>query len=155
LSDIPIYALVIYGVGCIIPTPLDQAPPEPNYRPVIVTSAVSPPFGPLPRLASDLVEIHVAAEDANQNDQLEARLFVQIGNRLTYTGFGIQLNYPTVPDSQNPLLRSGDFIPLPLCRIYSGTNELVLAVADRPFDGQTDQANGGLTDENHWELQCM
>jgi len=45
--NVALYGLVIYGVGCIIPTPLDQAMQETNARPVFVTDKVLPAFGPL------------------------------------------------------------------------------------------------------------
>jgi hypothetical protein len=158
VSKAPLYALVIYGIGCVIPTPLDQAQAQPNLPPVIITNSTdypptSPKFGLLARLSTDQVTIHVVAEDPNQTDQLTARLFVQRGDKLDWFGPETKL---TQLDTDHPLVRIGDFT-LKLCDIYQGTTTyLFLVVADRPFDPTgSDTAPGGLVDENHWELQCM
>src|SRR5437016_6114953 len=59
------YGLVIYCVGCVIPTPLDRAPPQMNYQPSFVTSRVTPPFRPMTEAAASPISFSFAATDPN------------------------------------------------------------------------------------------
>jgi hypothetical protein len=155
VSNVPLYALVIYGVGCVIPTPLDPAKPGPNLRPVILVETVSPKFGPLVRTTQSLVTFSFSAEDGDQADSLYARLFVARGGALVTVVDDVPMAYPAVIDPDHPFVRTGESHQLPVCGYPGGVDSLYLAVADRPFDANADTANGGLVDENHWELQCM
>ena len=73
------YGLIIFGIGCVIPTPLDPAPQETNARPTFVTENVQPKFGPLgPYSQSDNVTLSLVASDPNLKDELSVRLFEQL-----------------------------------------------------------------------------
>ena len=152
-----LYGMVIYCIGCVIPTPLDRAPTPPNYGPVWVTGRVSPSFGPASESVSSAIALSLAATDPNANDTLKVRLFVPnsaVAGGLQY--LDIETTLTSAPDSDDPNLRIGSLDP-PLCRnAMSGTSFDVFAVvADRDFTGSTANAVGGLTDQNHWELTCM
>jgi hypothetical protein len=162
VSDTALYALVIYGVGCVIPTPLDQAQQPPNYGPVFVTTKVNPPFGPIAHTQSDPFEIDVVVDDPDDadpttNDDLHARLFfLGTGGALLWDGSDIPLRAPQVPDPTNPTWRYGTFPAAARCFGRTGVQYLYAIVSDRPFKSdQPSTSNGGLTDTNHWELSCM
>jgi hypothetical protein len=168
--------------GCVLPTELHELEQPPNYRPVFITSLAGPPFGPLPLSRTDRIDLSVAADDANLDDTLYARLF-RLGNAgatsRAYTGYEITLTFPStpvtcqpteqMPESCDRFRRSGDFFPtgLQLCTLYKDGGELFVVVADRPFCkpqpndpndpclGKENTAPGGLTDENLWELECQ
>jgi len=165
VSRTALYGLVIYGVGCVIPTPLDQAPAPPNYSPVIVTTKVNPPFGPIAHTAQDVFELTIVADDPNIGqpdapDDLHARLFIPDPSDpaalLWFDGNDQTFLPASVPDPMNPRLRYATFPPAVRCAGRSGqTFNLYVLVSDRRFK-PTDPAvsDGGLTDSNHWELTC-
>jgi hypothetical protein len=151
-----LYGLVIWCIGCVIPTPLDVAPKPINYGPVFVTSRVSPPFGPASESTTSGIALSLAATDPNADDTLKVRLFVpspSAPNGLQY--LFIEQPLTPAPDPDDPNLRIGSLDP-PLCRnAMPGTTFDVFAyVADRDFIGDT-STSAGLTDSNHWELTCM
>jgi hypothetical protein len=155
-----LYGFVIWCVGCIIPTPLDRAPPQTNYRPVFVTSQVNPPFGKSTQTISSATTLALAATDPNPDDTLTVHLFepdsTQPGG-LGFTGLSETLTIPSPPDTSDPNLRLGS-IDARLClNAADGTMfDLYAVVADRPFNttGNLSLADGGLTDSNHWEVTC-
>ncbi|MGZ3408056.1 MAG: hypothetical protein ACXVAN_16510, partial [Polyangia bacterium] len=61
----PFYALVIYSVGCVIPTPLDRAQMQMNMTPTWVTSRVTPAFGPISVAITGQANLSLAATDPN------------------------------------------------------------------------------------------
>jgi hypothetical protein len=140
------------SAGCLLPTQLDSAPPDVNHRPVLVTSQVQPSFGPLEHAATDTVEIQVVAEDPDLGDDLTARLFHL--NAQGTLDFIAELQHLTQDPKPNDLVRRGAFTPFKLCSVLV-PGDLFLVVADRPFTSTTAEAQGGLTDENHWELTCV
>jgi hypothetical protein len=154
-----LYGMVIYCIGCVIPTPLDRAPAETNFRPVWVTTRVNPPFGPAPGLIATGDSFSLAATDPNHDDTLTVHLFVpgaMTGTRI-YTGYHTTLTIPSTPDSDDPNLRLGT-IDSSLClKQPVGTPfEVYAIVADRDFMGTEARVQeGGLSDENHWEQTCM
>ncbi|MDB4968747.1 MAG: hypothetical protein JWN44_4436 [Myxococcales bacterium] len=153
-----LYGLVVYGVGCVIPTPLDQTQQTPNYSPVFVTSQVQPRFGPLgPLSQSQLLSITMVASDANLDDTLQARLFELINGTLVATGQTTTLN-PIVPAGDDATLRLGGF-ELALCagKAPASIHYIYAVVADRGFQSPTSSvvSGNGLSDTNHWELSCM
>lgn len=164
MSDTVLYALVIYSVGCIVPTPLDQTPPPTNFAPTFVTSKVSPPFGPIAFTQSDAFELTVVVDDPDagepdSQDDVYARLFYLSGGKLVWDNSQIQLTPAQPPDPMNPHLLYGTFPATQRCLFApnkNGTNYLYAVVSDRKFSA-TDPttSDGGLTDANHWELSCM
>jgi hypothetical protein len=63
-------------------------------------------------------------------------------------------------DPDHPTRRLGQPVFPPTCSVLgerNATTDVYLIIADRAFsDLQPDQVQpGGLTDENHWELQCL
>jgi hypothetical protein len=155
-----LYGFVIYCIGCVIPTPLDQAPAQMNYPPVFVTTQVTPPFGPLPDPISTGVTVSLVATDPNPDDVLSVALFEP---DATAPGGMRQVVAPqtltkqAASDMGDPNLRVGS-IDLPVC--FNSTDgfmfDLYAFVADRPFSstGNRSQAPGGLTNSNHWEITC-
>ena len=162
LADTVVYALIIYAVGCIIPTPLDQQSATINQHPSLRPDKADPQFGPIIHMQDDLFELSIGADDPDLQDELHARLFQldPTTNKLIYLGNNeILLTSPSVPDPNDPSLRLGTFAAQPFCLGRSTTNGPILlyvVVADRPFS-TTDPSMvvaGGLTDSNHWELTC-
>jgi hypothetical protein len=154
-----LYGMVIYCVGCVIPTPLDRAPAPTNFGPVFVTSQVTPPFGPVSESLTSGVSLALAATDPNPDDILTVHLFVPdptTPGGFIYTDINTQLT--NAGDTDDPNLRIGSLAPALCFSARSGDKFDVFAVvADRPFNttGNLTHADGGLTDSNHWELSCM
>jgi hypothetical protein len=154
-----LYGLVVYGVGCIIPTPIDQAQQTPNYSPVFVTEKVSPMFGLLgPLSQTQVIPLTIVASDANPSDDLQVRLFESINGTLVSTGQTTSLAYPSVrdPNPDNATQRFGGF-EFALCGgRTAGLHLLYAVVADRKFVNPTSfTPDGGLSDSNHWDVSCM
>jgi hypothetical protein len=152
-----LYGLIIFCVGCIIPTPIDQAQQTQNYSPVFVTEKVSPPFGLLgPLSQTQQLTLSLVASDANTEDDLQARLFESINGTLVSTGQTTSLTYPSVADPQNPTQRFGGF-EFALCGgRTSGLHLIYAVVADRKFVTPTSfTPDGGLATSNHWDVTCM
>lgn len=163
VSDTILYALVIYSVGCIVPTPLDPTPAPTNFAPVFVSA--TPNFGPLTRTQTDLIEFDVSVDDPDINDpgsqdELHARLFFLDSSNMLQWLDGNDLS-PTAQqvtgDMGDPRLRFFQFPAIPRCAGRSGQTIFVyVIVSDRKFsttNPSMPQA-GGLTDTNHWELTC-
>ena len=70
-----LYGMVIYCIGCVIPTPLDRAPAQQNFQPAFVTSRVSPAFGPTSEPINSGITFALAATDPNHDDVLTVHLF--------------------------------------------------------------------------------
>lgn len=140
--------------GCVVPTSLEQEQ-KVNYPPVLVTSQVMPPFGPISYQPSDVVEFKLVADDANGTPVLNARLF-RLGSTpasRVFTGIETTLSAPNPPDEANPNRRIGSIGPVQPCTAL-GENTYYVVVADEKFIAGT--ANSlGLTTENHWELSCQ
>ena len=155
----PLYALVIYGIGCVIPTPLDRAPAPTNYSPVFVTSRVNPAFGAAPGLIATGNSFSLGATDPNHDDVLTVHLFEPgtTTGSLIYTGFNTTLMIPSTPDSDDPNLRLGTLEAGVCLHQPPGAQFTVFAiVADRDFVEREPKVQaGGLSDQNQWELTCM
>ncbi len=154
--------------SCVIPTNLQEQTSSLD-RPVIVTSLAQPPFGDIVLASSDTSNLTIAAEDESPSvKQLFARLFLpgKSAGTLAYTGAQITLIQIQGIDP-NLKLFSGSFFsePVLLCTDYPNNTEIYVVVGNLPFcvgpppfpmDCPSD-ANvqpGGLTDQNHWTLQC-
>jgi hypothetical protein len=152
-----LYGMVIYCVGCVIPTPLDRAPAETNFSPVFVTSRVTPAFGPTSVAITGTLNLSLAATDPNRDDVLTVRLFEPLPTgELFYTQQTTTLNLPSPADVDDPNLRLGSATP-PIClNAHAGdTFDLYAIVADRDFMGTEARVQaGGLSDSNHWEVTC-
>ena len=151
-----LYGLVIYAIGCVIPTPLDRAPSPTNYSPVFVANRVSPEFGPMTAQVGQPRSFTLAATDPNLEDTLLVRFYTKdsAGSPL-FSGIQGQLN--SAKDPEDPTLRLGtiDAAPCPLGQLQGVTFDYYVVVADRDFTMPTKVAEGGLSDTNHWELTCM
>ena len=117
---------------------------------------MTPPFGPATESVSSAIAISFAATDPNADDTLKVRLFVPSSmapGGLQYLSLEAPLTDAMDPDDPN--LRIGSIDPLLCLNATPGTTFDVFAVvADRPFTGATARADGGLTDQNHWEVKC-
>jgi hypothetical protein len=153
-----LYGLVIYCVGCVIPTPLDRAPAPTNYSPVFVTSRVNPAFGKISQRVLVPGPFTLAATDPNPDDALDVHLFEPDSTgALVYIGVDWPLMIPTPPDQTDPNLRLYSTTAT-LCPqgTQGQTFDVYAIVADRPFQGSLPKVqDGGLSDTNHWELSCM
>jgi hypothetical protein len=158
VNETVLYSLVIYSIGCVIPTQLDREQTPTNFPPVWVTSMINPQFGPLPpQTKGESIELSLFATDSNLTDTLVARAFL-LGSDNTYqlrnTEAQLMLGTPT-GDPQRDAIRSGRFESFDYCdSLPNGTYFLYAFVADRNFVGNTNIVNGGLSDSNHWELTC-
>ena len=151
-----LYAMVIYCIGCVIPTPLDRAPAAVNFQPAFVTSRVTPAFGPTSEPINSGITFALAATDPNHDDVLTVKLFATAPTGgFTPLDISTTLMIPSPPDNDDPNLRIGS-IDTALCLRAQPNDkfDIFAFVADRPFTGSTTRAEGGLTDSNHWELTC-
>ena len=146
--------------ACVIPTPLEQAPVDTNYGPVLVPGTAQPPFGPLNLLLNSQVQITLEADDPNLDDTLTLRLF-KVGSMgplsRVWTGQETSMMLPAVADPSHPTRRLGGFQSLDFCQLFNSTT-LFVVVANRPFSTMTDHENevpGGLYDEKAWDLRCQ
>jgi hypothetical protein len=159
-----LYGLIIWCVGCIIPTPLDRAPTQTNFTPVFVTSSVTPSFGPLPATIDQPTTLSLAATDPNSDDTLVVHLFEpdpSMKGSYILLQPAIPLNKLNPPDPKgDPNLRLGNQ-DVQLCLNASDNfmTDVYAVVADRPFNAGSKGtdiilSDGGLTDSNHWEVTC-
>lgn len=144
--------------ACVVPKSLSEQPDPPLHRPVFVAEQVQPPFGRLgPFDDSFEIELKVVAEDPNLDEKLEVRLFTRVPGgsmrTLDYTGNSARLDFPTLADPRFPTRRTGRVQPLKYCRLF-GPADLYVIVGDSDWDALKPDLNKGLTDENHWELNC-
>jgi hypothetical protein len=165
VTDTLLYAIVIYGVGCIVPTPLDPQPLQTNYAPVLLPLKCMPPFGDIAVSSSNqLIELSITVNDPDDTlpgnqDDFHARLFYpdQMNpGKLFYPGNEeIPLTPENAADPMN-MDRTGSWQPQAFCLGKSGTQLIYVIAADRPFqlNDPTTVVNGGLSDQNHWELKC-
>ena len=155
-----LYGFVIWCIGCVIPTPLDQAPAQMNYAPAFVTTQVTPSFGPLSDPISTGMTVSLAATDPNPDDVLTVAMFepdAMVPGGLRQVVAPQTLAKSMASDMGDPNLRLGS-VDFPVCFNSADgfTFELYAIVADRPFasTGNRSQAPGGLTDTSYWEITC-
>jgi hypothetical protein len=158
VANSALYGLVMFSIGCIIPTPLDREPAKVNYKPSFVGSQVQPAFGPAAASLTAGTTLVIAATDPNGDDTLTVRLFepdpAKPGGFL-YLNISQQLDKPTTPDPADLNLRITTLDP-PLCLNASDQTkfDLYAVVADRAFSADNPMRSDGLTDTNHWEITC-
>ena len=160
VADTLVYAVVIYAVGCIIPTPLDQQPLQQNLPPVIRADKVMPPFGPITHQQDDLFDLSIFASDPDDTlptsqDSLRFRLYFRLADgKLSYDG-NEEFVMTSAHDPTDPTLVTATTSQR-FCQGRSGTYYLYVIVADRPFQmaDDTQVVAGGGSDQNHWELTC-
>jgi hypothetical protein len=158
--------------GCIFfAPPTEESTVSADRRPVLVadeTTLQNQPFGPAgPFTPTQALDLKIAAEDPDIGDTLTARLYKLVSGagvdggvstaRL-WLNFEIPLSLPSPPSVDHPTRRYGEFTSLECGLLGPSPNTvLYLIVADRAFsDLQPDQVQpGGLSDENHWELNCL
>lgn len=159
VTDTLLYSVVIYAVGCIIPTPLDQQQPQTNFPPVIRADKAVPLFGPINHSQDELFDLHVFASDPDDNlpgnqDSLRFRLFFRRANGTLSYGGNEEFLMTSAHDSTDPTLVTATTSQR-FCANLTGTFYLYVVVADRPFVGDTSTvAPGGGSDQNYWVLTC-
>jgi hypothetical protein len=163
VSDTVLYTLVIYCVGCIIPTPLDRAPSHPNVGGPSIVSAM-PDFGKIgPFGQTEGFDLSLTITDpdvgmSDSQDDIRARLYRIVQGQKVWDGEEITLMAATPPDPNNLQLRFGTFNSVARCfnfGLMAASTELYVAVSDRTFVGSTVTSNGGFSESNHWTLQCL
>jgi hypothetical protein len=143
-----------------VPVSLHDEQQMPNVRPSFVAELCDPPLGTTisPTVDQPVVAPHIVAEDPNTDDTLTVRVFNVLGAQqpLVFL-FGLETQLASTNPLQ-PEQRSGDLPMASWCPAYfsgqSGSHLLAVVVADRPFQGQTDTAVGGLTSRGSWVLNC-
>jgi hypothetical protein len=160
-------SLVVYAVGCIVPTPLEQEQPPPNSAPQI--TAGDPDFlkGPFNPGTHDAEwNFGVTAVDTDVGDELRARLWVLLAARAggdagapatTLVPASDEIRLTATAQSQT--VRTGQFFQLPYCVLLSlapNTPYLFYVyVADVPFpsDNPADLKPGHF-DFKSWTVTC-
>jgi hypothetical protein len=159
VKDTILLALVIYAVGCIVPTPLDaQATQETNFSPRFYWPLVAPPFGMVTHTTTDPAWTwHLEAIDENTNQNLIATIFSYDPSTHRYNEM---TTVPMAPQqSDDPMLqglRSGDSMDRrnDCISFGAGTTKLVYAfVSDKSINNDNPEASPDA-DSNHWELIC-
>jgi hypothetical protein len=161
VSNSALYGLVIWCIGCVIPTPLDRAPGQTNYRPTFVTSQVTPGFGKQAAPVGGAINLSIAATDPNEDDTLIVHFFQPDlstpGAFVPAAAAPLTLMTKVPPDADDPNLRIGsEDAPLCLNVPANTTFDIYAVVADRAFNtmGNLTHADAGLTDTNHWTFTC-
>ena len=161
VNDTLLYALAIYGVGCIIPTTLDPETAPPNIAPMLVSA--NPVFGPLPHQANDRFDLTVTVNDPDDNtstppETVHARLFIA-DQTMPVTYIPATNEDIVLAPFGDGTLRQGTFMSETLCAARGGrTVYLYVFVADRPYKltdpTQVQVMAGGGIDSNYWVLTC-
>jgi hypothetical protein len=157
VADSVLFGIVIYSIGCIVPTPLDQSQPPKNYPPVF--QSATPPFGPLHQAQTDVFNISLIVDDpddqdSTSQDDIHVRLFFKNGEQFI-TAYGDQKMVPSSTTDPTPTLRYASFDAIAPCFGRTGVQYLYAIVSDRGFDAMNPSQPLGLSDSNHWELTCM
>jgi hypothetical protein len=162
VTDTLLYALVIYGIGCVIPTPLDPQQAPPDYAPVILTA--TPAFGPISVTQDQLIPLKITIDDPSDifpgtQDVLHAGLFVldQVSNKLVPLSPGSE--FVITPASSDPAnsQRDGNITVSPCVLLSGQTFYLYVVVANRGFS-TTDPSTvvtGGQSSSNYWVVKCI
>ena len=145
--------------GCLIPTPLEQQPAPVNSSPRILVPELIPSTRAFTETQSSPFLFHIAASDADLDNNLIARLlFSTDANAVGHTD-GVS-DIPLVAgDSSHPTVRTGDFgggTGAAFCGSLSGTIYVTAAVSDHGFtksDGD-DTADPSDLVEYTWIMTC-
>jgi hypothetical protein len=154
VSETVLYALTIYAVGCVIPTPLDRQPGATNFAPSIDVDQTQPPLGPITRTSDSRWAWHVAATDPNIDDTLSAVIMERLGNGSFIFVADVNMTKLSILDVRQPARWSGDTALSLWCTLLkSGVHYLYAFVSDQMFIDSTEKSDGLVT-SNHWELTC-
>lgn len=151
--------LLIYAIGCVVPTPLEQeGDPPANHSPVIVSGEPDFASGPYtPFHADDVWNFEVTADDPDVDDTLEARLYRLDGARLLPVPSPIFL---TAPDADHLTRRSGQFFGTAYCEFSGAMPQqeylFYVYVSDLPFpaSGSPGELRDGHYDYKYWVVRC-
>ena len=140
-------------VGCVIPPPLEEAPPPANLPPVMVRDDPENPILPPPgRISqspgSDLVLDNIPVTDPNVNDKLTLRLLLD----------GLQVVTVDAPRTGIALrVFKNVVVDLPCTLIPSlAAGQLVGVVSDRGFTGAgRETPSGAGTASVEWVIDCV
>lgn len=149
-------SLVVFAVGCVIPTPLDEAPVGSNHKPEIVSGTPAFLGGTVLVDPYDAtLTFSVKADDLDLGDSLEARLY-----RLDGSSFVLVQSITLVTVNSNNLSeRSGDFT----AQFCSAGNlahgqqfNLFIFVSDIGFPKSNDPRDLAPehSDSRNWVLTC-
>jgi hypothetical protein len=148
-----ICALTIYGIGCIVPTPLEAE--QANHSPFIVRA--DPPFGRITKARSEAFKLDVVVRDEDERDELSARLLQKDGERFRPL-YGDTLTLTPVKDT--PTERRGTFNGTHCELLVSANNLAYVFVTDGKFNGSTplEQITEPMSrgvDSRFWVLDCQ
>ncbi len=157
------YVMGFTTSGCVLPTKLEERPPTLD-RPTVFSA--NPPFGVLAP-GDATIQLMVSAQDSSP---LVSTLYTRMFLSISTAGTLDYLFYGTIPlkarDAKDQTVFTGEVLPstgVPLCAIPR-SGDLFVVVGNAPFcDPPFTTAcpsydavqPGGLTDQNHWDLQCQ
>ena len=122
-------ALIVYAIGCVVPTPLEADTTMANFPPTIIKGEPLE-FGVITEDAADKNGwfLGVVAADPDPTDTLSARLYWKNGDEYFRLAEDIVLN-PTTGLTPNDTTRhEGTFALFPYCALIgNGPNQLIYA----------------------------
>ena len=153
--------LAIYGVGCIIPAPL-EAEPEPQFSPLIL--AASPDeFGQVSKGTDEEWGETITALDGNIDDVLTARVLARDGKGFVSI---VQKDIVLLPNRNDLTTRTGTFGPFQFCAFTQVSRAdggyVYVCVTDgtlnsytgtSPFDPKQ-RFSTGRFDCKYWVVKC-
>lgn len=150
---------IVYAIGCVVPTPLEQeGDPPANQSPVIVSGEPDFAAGPYtPFHADDVWNFEVTADDPDLNDTLEARLYRLDGSKLLPVPSPIFL---AAADPSQLARRSGQFFGTAYCEFSGAMPQqqyfFYVYVSDLPFpaSGSPSELRDGHYDYKYWVVRC-
>lgn len=156
--------LLIYCIGCVIPTPLEAEPTPAAGRPLITRADKPGAFGFYSNMTRTEFVFSVAAVDDNVNEQLWLRIFHVNGtqyNPLTSAEVMLQ------DDVADPTKRSFTYGSNAYCCFIAGgcsgsaTDQLVSAIVSKeslktlPANLAKPELTEGTFDEKFWVMSCL
>lgn len=171
-------ALVVYAIGCVVPTPLEAGNNAP-YPPTVIKGEPLD-FGSIPEDARDQMDwyLGVVASDPNPSHMLSARLYWKNGNNYTRMADDIVLTSFTGLTNEDKTRREGSFTRLQYCKFLGNDVErfVYVYVSNGTYPGSTNNfpcaklVNGVCVDEgavqpsaltpgtfsfNYWAITCQ
>ncbi len=159
--------LIVYCVGCVIPTPLEAEPAQPAGRPVIVDAQPranqTDPFGFVTYGVNDEFGFSITAVDDNLTDQLYAKIYRVDGE--TYTPITSLVQMMQDRPTTEPSRRVANFETTQYCCGIAGTCGMSITderVAVLVAKGSIPAGMGGKKpaldadsyDEKYWVMTC-
>jgi hypothetical protein len=145
--------------GCIIPTPLSQQHAPMNSPPRILVPELLPNDRAFTETQSSVFQFHIAASDADLDDDLSARLLFSTDPSMVGHTDGVSDIALVGEGSSDPTVRAGDFggtTGSAFCGSFSGLVYVTAAVSDHGFSKPDGDATPDASDldEYLWVMTC-